>query len=125
MERTMFAAEIRLVPDKKALRDARLQDRLAVVLPGRISDLGARSLCRVADLSITGARLQTHASLTPGTSVMVTLPGQKPLPATIIWSDGYVAGCHFAEPLSQDVLGLLVAMYRFTPADPDGLARPH
>jgi hypothetical protein len=124
----MFAAEIRLVPDRgkqSAPDDARRQDRSAVVVPGRINDLGARSLCRVADLSITGARLQTHAPLTSGASVLVTLPGQKPRPATIIWSEGYVAGCAFAEPLPQDLLDLLVAMYRFTPAEPDTLTRPH
>jgi len=124
----MFAAEIRLVADKDeqfVSGEARRQDRSAVVVPGRINDLGARSLCRVADLSISGARLQTHATLTPGTSVLVTLPGQKPRPATIIWSEGYVAGCAFAEALSPDLLDLLVAMYRFTPADPDSLQRPH
>ena len=124
----MFAAEIRLVQGKDAQLvrgDARRQDRSAVVVPGRINDLGARSLCRVADLSISGARLQTHAALTPGASVLVTLPGQKPRPATIIWSEGYVAGCAFAHPLSQDLLDLLVAMYRFTPAEPDSLTRPH
>ena len=121
----MFAAEIRLVPNKATLGDARREDRSTVVVPGRINDLGARSLCRVADLSITGARLQTHATLTPGTSVLVTLPGQKPRAATIIWADGYVAGCAFADPLSQDLLDLLVAMYRFTPAEPDSLTRPH
>ena len=124
----MFAAELRFVPNRdaqSASSDPRRQDRSAVVVPGRINDLGARSLCRVADLSITGARLQTHTALTPDTSIMVTLPGQKPRPATIVWSDGYVAGCVFAEPLPEDLLGLLVAMYRFTPAEPDSLTRPH
>jgi hypothetical protein len=53
------------------------------------------------------------------------LPGQKPRPATIVWSDGYVAGCEFAEPLEQDLLDLLVAMYRFTPTDPDSPTRRH
>jgi hypothetical protein len=121
----MFAAEIRLVPNNGALGDARAQDRAAVVAPGRINDLGARSLCRVADLSSTGARLETHATLTPDTSVLVTLPGQKPRAATIVWADGYVAGCAFAEPLSEELLDLLVAMYRFTPAEPESLTRPH
>jgi len=121
----MFAAEIRLVPDGKAKPEARREDRSAVVVPGRINDLGARSLCRVADLSVTGARLQTHATLAPGVSIMVTLPGQKPRRATIIWSDGYVAGCEFVAPLSQELLDVLVAMYRFTPAEPDSLAHPH
>ncbi len=124
----MFAAEIRLVTtddEQRATGEARRQDRSAVVVPGRINDLGARSLCRVADLSTSGARLQTHAMLNPGTSVLVTLPGQKPRPATIIWSEGYIAGCAFAEPLSHELLDLLVAMYRFTPADPDSLQRPH
>ena len=101
----MFAAEIRLVPNEHAIPDARREDRSAVVVPGRINDTGARSLCRVADLSATGARLQTHASLTPGTSIMVTLPGQKPRAATIIWADGYIAGCAFADPLPEDARG--------------------
>ena len=119
----MFAAEIRLVPNGGTLRDARRQDRSAVVVPGRINDVGARSLCRVADLSITGARLQTHTALTPGTSVIVTLPGQTPRDATIVWSDGHTAGCKFVEPLSEALLDVLVALYRFTPAGPDSLSQ--
>jgi hypothetical protein len=122
----MFAAEIRLVPDRDApfsANNARREDRAPVVVPGRINDLGARSLCRVADLSISGARLQTHAALTPGSAIMVTLPGQKPRPATIVWADGFVAGCEFAVPLQPELLDLLVAMYRFSPADPDTVLR--
>lgn len=124
----MFAAEIRIVPQgdtAAAPRDARSEDRSQVVVPGRINDLGARSLCRVADLSASGARLETHASLTVGSSVMITLPGQKPRPATVVWSDGFIAGCKFATPLAQDLLDLLVAIYRFTPADPDLVLRPN
>lgn len=121
----MFAAEIRLVPNKGILHDARRQDRSAVVVPGRINDVGARSLCRVADLSITGARLLTHTTLAQGASVVVTLPGQTPRDATIVWSDGHVAGCKFAEPLSEELLGVLVALYRFTPADPASLTPPN
>ncbi|MEG3145786.1 PilZ domain-containing protein [Sphingomonas sp. RT2P30] len=124
----MFAAEIRIVPQGDASfapNDARREDRSPVVVPGRINDLGARSLCRVADLSVSGARLQTHACLTVGSPVMVTLPGQKPRPATIVWADGFIAGCEFATPLAQDLLDLLVAMYRFTPADPALLQRPN
>lgn len=120
----MFTAEIRPVPNKRLL-DARRWRRAAVVVPGRINDVGARSLCRVADLSITGARLLTVAPLTPGAAVLVTLPGQEPRAATIMWSDGHAAGCKFAEPLSQRLLDLLVAMYRFTPADPDSLINPN
>ncbi|MFA5962832.1 MAG: PilZ domain-containing protein [Sphingomonas sp.] len=122
----MFTAEIRLVPDRDTLAsasDARREDRSPVVVPGRINELGARSLCRVADLSVSGARLHTHAPLTPGNSVMVTLPGQKPRPATIVWTEGFVAGCEFAVPLQEELLDLLVAMYRFAPVEPDEVAR--
>ena len=124
----MFAAEIRLVAGinrQITSSDARRQDRSEVVVPGRINEFGARSLCRVADLSVSGARLQTHAALTPGASVMVTLPGQKPRPAMIVWTEGYVAGCEFAEPLTQELLDLLVAMYCFTPATPESVRQPH
>lgn len=121
----MFAAEIRPLPTKRIQLDARRWRRSAVVVPGRINDVGARSLCRVADLSITGARLLTAGPLAPGAEIIVTLPGQKPRAATIMWSDGHVAGCKFAEPLSQRVLDLLVAMYRFTPAEPGSLIHPN
>lgn len=121
----MFAAEIRPLPNKRLRRDARRWRRSAVVVPGRIDDVGARSLCRVADLSITGARLLTLAPLAPGATIMVTLPGQKPRAATVMWSDDHVAGCEFAEPLSPHLLDLLVAMYRFTPAEPNSLTHPN
>lgn len=121
----MFTAEVRLVPNGGWLRDARRQARSEVVVPGRINDVGARSLCRVADLSLTGARLLTHTTMTPGVSIAVTLPGQAPRRATVVWADGHTAGCKFAEPLPADVLDLLVALYRFTPADPDSLSSPN
>ena len=122
----MFAAEIRLVQPTTAAgatNDARREDRSSVVVPGRVNEQGARSLCRVADLSISGARLETHSPLIQGSSVMVTLPGQKPRPATVVWVEDSVSGCQFAQPLQQELLDLLVAMYRFTPADPDALLR--
>ncbi len=121
----MFAAEIRPLPNRRLRRNARRWRRSAVVVPGRIDDVGARSLCRVADLSITGARLLTLAPLTPGTAILVTLPGQEPRAATVMWSDDHTAGCKFAEPLSQRLLDLLVAMYRFTPAEPNSLIHPN
>ncbi len=103
----MFAAETRLLADRDVVAsasEARREDRAPVVVSGRINETGARSLCRVADLSISGARLLTHAPLNQGSSIMVTLPGQKPRPATLVWADGFVAGCQFATPLQQEVL---------------------
>ncbi len=88
-------------------------------MPGRVGDDGARSICRVLDLSIAGARVQTYQQLVQHSVVMLTLPGQPARRARIVWSDDYTAGCAFEVPLAEAVLDDLVAIYGFVPALPE------
>lgn len=88
-------------------------------MPGRVGDDGVRSICRVTDLSIAGARLQTYQALVPQSVILLTLPGQPPRRARVVWSDDYTAGCAFDEPLSEAVLDDLVGIYGFEPALPE------
>jgi len=60
-----------------------------------------RALCRVLDLSLHGARLQTYSALPRNTTMWLTLPIIGTRTATIIWSDDFLAGCQFLEPLSE------------------------
>ncbi|WP_010216178.1 PilZ domain-containing protein [Sphingomonas sp. PAMC 26621] len=118
----MFSAEIVRLSEgapprgRRSVRDA---GRVTVAMPGRVGDQGARSLCRISDLSTSGARLKTFEPLVPNSVVMVRLPNQPPRRARVVWADEYTAGCAFETPIEQALLDALVAIYGFTPALPE------
>lgn len=95
----MLAAEIELfrpVARRRSLREA-------VSLEARIERDGLRrALCRVIDLSLHGARLQTYSALKRGATVLLTLPVVGALPATVVWADDFLAGCQFDSALDDD-----------------------
>lgn len=115
----MFAAEIGLSMRGRSagpVPSRRQHPRSHTQMPGRVGDQGIRSLCRVSDLSLSGARLKTHAALQCRAVILLTLPGQPPRRAKVIWSDDYIAGCAFEEPLDAGTLETLVGIYGFVPA---------
>jgi len=67
----------------------------------------ARSLCRVIDISSTGARLRLYQDLEPETSIRLSLPGAGAIDAHIVWANGREAGCRFDEPLDDGTLAAL------------------
>lgn len=70
----------------------------------RVARLGAE----VIDLSEHGLRLQSSDRLAVGETVWVTLPGLEPRRAVVMWSDGFIAGCSFPEPLHPAVFDAIV-----------------
>lgn len=93
----------------------------AVVLSGRGSPLAPvsldarlgrggldRTLCRVTDLSLHGAHIQTYSMLRRGSVLWLTLPGAAPIAARVAWSDDYAAGLAFDDPIPETVLDRLV-----------------
>lgn len=70
----------------------------------RVARLGAE----VIDLSEHGLRLQSPDRLAVGETVWVTLPGLEPRRAVVMWSDGFIAGCSFPEPLHPAVFDAIV-----------------
>lgn len=68
-----------------------------------------RTLCRVSDISVSGARLQTYSGLKVGSVIWLTLPLVGRVSATVKWADEYNSGCQFAAPLRNDVLAALLA----------------
>ena len=90
----MFAAEF-----EPALIDNRRRSvRAPVSLDAQLGKT-SRTLCKVVDLSIHGARLQTYSALKRGSSIWLTLPVVGQVVAQVMWADDYVAGCQFTTPL--------------------------
>jgi hypothetical protein len=101
----MFAAEF-----EPAVTDNRRRSpRAPVSLDARVGKGGLdRALCKVVDLSVHGARLQTYSAMRRGTTIWLTLPGLAPVAADVMWADDYVAGCQFREPLTTEQFEVLV-----------------
>lgn len=84
--------------------------RAPVSLDARIGRGGLdRTLCKVTDLSIHGARIQTYSGLKKGAMIWLTLPMLGQVVATVRWADDFEAGCEFQTPLDRDVFETLVA----------------
>ena len=96
----MLAVEIEpavpVVGRRRSLREP-------VSLDARIGRGGLeRALCRIVDLSLHGARLQTYSALKRGAIFWLTLPALGPRAATVIWADDFLAGCQFLTALTDD-----------------------
>ncbi|MDO7842696.1 PilZ domain-containing protein [Sphingomonas immobilis] len=78
--------------------------RAPVSLDARIGRGGLdRTLCRVTDISLHGARLHTYSPLEEGAMIWLTLPQLGQVCATIMWADDFVAGCVFHAPLDDEL----------------------
>ncbi|MES2755528.1 MAG: PilZ domain-containing protein [Pseudomonadota bacterium] len=103
-EPILFAAEFE--PAEPLGR--RRAPRHPVSLDAKIGRGGlGRTLCKVTDLSIHGARLQTYSALKKDSLIWLTLPGTGPVIARVKWADDYEAGCEFDAPIGQDVFDAL------------------
>ena len=80
----------------------RRSPRAPVSLDARIGRGGLdRTLCKVTDLSVHGARIQTYSGLKKGAVIWLTLPRIGQVAATVRWADDFEAGCEFQLPLDQ------------------------
>ncbi len=99
----MFAADF----EPAERRTRRSAPRAPVSLDVRIGKTG-RTLCRVVDISIHGARLQTYSALKRGTSIWLNLPQIGQVVADVMWADDYTAGCQFQTPLPVEAFEALI-----------------
>lgn len=101
----MFAAEFE--PAEQASR--RRSQRASVSLDAELDRGGlGRTLCKVVDVSLHGARLSTYSAMKRGQSIALTLPRIGEVVAEIMWADDFTAGCQFRKVLTQDQLDLLL-----------------
>lgn len=72
----------------------------------------------IHDLSLTGALLETSASLTTGEVLEIDLPNAGPVEATVVWNSGEFYGCQFSEPISAASLSAALLQSAPRPQDP-------
>lgn len=72
---------------------------------------------RVADLSMTGFRLQSFMKLTRGSELWIMLPGFEGRRAHVLWTRAHEAGCAFERALHPAILDHIVARYGATGSD--------
>ncbi|WP_419808173.1 PilZ domain-containing protein [Sphingomonas sp.] len=100
----MFAAEF----EPAMMTSRRRAPRAPVSLDAKLGRGGlGRALCKVIDLSMHGARLQTYSPMKKGSAIWLTLPGCAPVSADVTWADDFVAGCRFHTALSAERFGEL------------------
>ena len=98
----MFVADF----EPAELRSRRRAPRAPISLDVSIGKSG-RTLCKVVDISVNGARLQTYSALKRGTSIWLNLPQIGQVVADVMWADDYSAGCQFHTPLAIDAFDAL------------------
>jgi len=90
----------------------RRSPRAPVSLDAKIGRGGLdRTLCKITDLSLHGARLHTYSPLKAGSMIWLTLPKLGQISATIMWAEDYVAGCQFHRPLDDTAFDSLAAAH--------------
>jgi PilZ domain len=108
----MFSAELKVESDSRVAR------RIALSVPGRIeSGDSPRCLCRVTNLSKSGARLMLFSDIDLGATVELTLPGSITRKARVAWVGDYEAGCAFDEALDEAFVEELARVYHFDDTD--------
>lgn len=89
----------------------RRSPRAPVSLDARIGRGGLdRALCRIVDLSVHGARLETYSALRRGSQIWLTLPVVGQVIAEIVWATDFAAGCEFHAPLTQENFDALIEL---------------
>ena len=103
----MIAAEVEpAMPDGE-----RRSSRASVSLDAGMSRDGLdRALCKVVDLSLHGARLQTYSALRRRSLIWLTLPEIGARACRVMWADDFAAGCEFLEPLHLTEFKALIAI---------------
>ncbi len=100
----MFAAEFEPVGKEDRRRRS---PRAPVALDAQIGKSG-RTLCKVVDISVHGARLHTYSALQRGSLIWLMLPRVGHVAARVMWADDLAAGCQFEPALTtKDYLAVL------------------
>lgn len=103
----MFAAELTLNPSGR-----RGAPRGRIDAPGSFFDLSnRRTLCRISNLSATGARLELFDEIDARCEIELRLPGGLIRRASIIWVDEFECGCAFDRPIPQARIDALLGSF--------------
>ena len=87
----------------------RLSSRAPVSLDARVGRGGIdRALCRVTDLSLSGARIEMFSELRRDSMIWLTLPHVGHWAARVAWTRDFEAGLEFHIPLTEGELQRLL-----------------
>ena len=102
----MFAAEF----EPAQSNGRRRSPRAPVSFDARFGQGGlGRTLCKVTDLSIHGAGIQTYSELRLGTMIWLALPKVGHVAAKVVWTGDFEAGVEFHDPLTPEAFQILTA----------------
>ena len=91
---------------------AREHDRKPVTMGGKLKTSYGRQDVGVADLSLTGCRIEAiYMPLAVGQKIVFRPEGLEGLNATVSWVTGPSAGIKFDTPLHLSVLDFLVKLH--------------
>ena len=100
-----FAAEF-----EPAVLGRRRAPRAPVSLDARVGRGGLdRALCKVVDLSLHGAKIETFSALRRDSMIWLTLPHVGHWAARVVWATDFEAGLEFQIALSEDEFEKLAA----------------
>ncbi len=108
----MSIATLTSNPYLTAAQEDRCAPRTRVTIAASLRASGApRFAVVVKDLSIAGFACEAVASMRSGALCWLTLPGLEAQQAEVIWNDGAMIGCAFAQLLNPAVHDLLITRY--------------
>lgn len=108
-----MGAERQAIPDRKI----RAAERRAVQIGVRVRRPGETWFSsKIADLSVSGFRLQSFMKLTAGSELWIMLPGFEGRRARVLWTRAHEAGCAFERPLHLAILDHIVQPETPTPS---------
>ncbi|SNS81352.1 PilZ domain-containing protein [Sphingomonas laterariae] len=91
-------------------RGPRRSERVRTSLSGGFRERGAQGgTVEVLDLSPEGFRCRWHWTLQPDQAVWLRLPGLEALPARVVWSDDFMVGAAFDQPLHPAIFERITA----------------
>lgn len=94
-------------------QEDRCAPRASVNIPAALRPSGSGGFAVVVtDLSLAGFACQAVTGMKPGTLCWLTLPGLSGLQAEVVWNNGSMVGCAFAQLLNAAVLDLVISRYR-------------
>ena len=88
---------------------SRKADRQDCAIGAGLRPRGAHGVnVSIIDMSTHGFRASTPLDLEKGSDVWLKLPGLEALHARVAWTEGYLVGCAFVQPLHPAVLQMMV-----------------
>lgn len=92
-------------------RQNRLAERRSLLIGVKVRRPGETWFTsRVADMSVSGFRLQSFLKLAVGAELWIMLPGFEGRRARVLWTRAHESGCAFEQPLHPAILDHIVKL---------------